>query len=154
MLAATIAVKVFCYLIESCIGCSNLILEKYCAKFCQQPIIEFYKVSQNKISRVVSQFGKICTRKNNPLYGSYRHAIYIHTVHTCMCIYTRYILFIYIHMQLYVCNIHYTYKYIDINMGIYCVCRYMHSTVHTTVFEEIYELAKTFALTNNNTFIH
>ena len=39
-------------------------------------------------------------------------------------------------------------------MGIYCVCRYIHGTVQTTVFEEIYELAKTFALTNNNPFIH
>ena len=42
--AATIVVKAFCCLIESCIGCSKFILEKYYgrAKFRRRPIIELH----------------------------------------------------------------------------------------------------------------
>ena len=52
--------KVFRCLIESCIGCSKLIVEKYYghAKFHQRPKIKLYTASQNKFSRVVSSFRK------------------------------------------------------------------------------------------------
>ena len=78
-------VKVFYCLIESCIGCSKLILQKRYghAKFCQQPIIELYTAFQNKIFPSGESIRENwAPREGNPQYG-YRNS-YDTTHYVCL----------------------------------------------------------------------
>ena len=79
-LAATIVMKVFCYLVEPCIGSTKSILENYYshAKFhqCQNgnPQSNFIQHSRIKFPKLWAHSGnleKLAPRENNSLYGTY-----------------------------------------------------------------------------------